>query len=300
MVNILIVDDHLLMRRIVREVIEQESNFTVVAEASNGFEAEEQATRTQPDVVLMDLDMPGCNGFEATERVLGCSPRSHVIIFTASHEERHVLQAIQHGAIGYLTKDTDSEALLHAIRCAARNDLCIPGALATPVLAQLRAIWRARGYFVNRRNVSAFPYRTPRRATSRATRSTQPAPAVGGADIPAEPDREGGDTAKQPADIPTETVAETVENIEGAASETIKNVVKEEPAEPVMRPLTEREHEILNMMRHGFKNREIALMLEIAESTVHKHVQNIFEKLKARNRAEAIYLTNTEEFFYSQ
>jgi two-component system, NarL family, nitrate/nitrite response regulator NarL len=297
MVNILIVDDHLLMRRIVREVIEQESDFTVVAEASNGFEAEEQATRTQPDVVLMDLDMPGCNGFEATERVLACSPRSRVVIFTASHEERHVLQAIQRGAIGYLTKDTDPEALLHAIRCAARNDLCIPGVLATPVLAQIRAIWRARGYFASRRNMSAFPYRTPRRTMPQASRSTQPASIVEATDVPAvpaEPDGEGGGTAEQPADTPIEAVAETTE---GATGETI---VAEQPAEPEMRPLTEREHEILDLMRQGFKNREIALMLEIAESTVHKHVQNIFEKLKARNRAEAIYLTSTEEFFYSQ
>src|SRR5713226_9771715 len=122
MVRIMIADDHALIRRIVREVVEKESDLEVIAEACNGHEAEEQATQTQPDVVLMDLDMPGCNGFEATERVLACSPHSRVVIFTASHEERHVFQAIQRGAIGYLTKDTDPETLLHAIRCAARND----------------------------------------------------------------------------------------------------------------------------------------------------------------------------------
>jgi two-component system nitrate/nitrite response regulator NarL len=284
MVNILIVDDHLLMRRIVREIIEQESGFIVVAEASNGFEAEEQAAQTQPDVVLMDLDMPGCNGLEATERVLACSPHSRIVIFTASHEERHVFQAIQHGAIGYLTKDTDPETLLHALRCAARNDLCIPAALATPILAQIRAIWRTHGYLIARRTMPTFTYRTPRRTTSRTARST---PSIEVAVTPAEPGGEEDEgTEEQSADTSGEITTETTE--------------KAQPTEQEMRPLTERELEILNLMRQGLKNREIAVELEIAESTVHKHVQNIFEKLKARNRAEAIYLTSTEEFYYSQ
>lgn len=290
MVNILIVDDHLLMRRIVREVIEQESGFTVVGEATNGFEAEEQAAQMQPDVVLMDLDLPGCNGFEATERVLACSPHSRVVIFTASHEERHVFQAIQRGAIGYLTKDTDAEALLHAIRCAARNDLCIPGALASSMIAQIRAVWRSHGYFVSRRGASSYAYRTPRRILPQAAR-LQPALAV-----QTEPTTEVEKEEKigQPADEITEDIA-----ARGPGNESADTPPAAQPAECGQRPLTERELEILDLMRQGFKNREIALELEIAESTVHKHIQNIFDKLKARNRAEAIYLTNTEEFYYS-
>ncbi len=95
MVNILIVDDHSLMRRAVREVVEKEADIKVVAEACNGQEAELQATQTQPDVVLMDVDMPDCSGFDATERVLACSPHSRVIIFTSSHQEQLLFQAIQ-------------------------------------------------------------------------------------------------------------------------------------------------------------------------------------------------------------
>src|SRR5437588_12692453 len=105
MVRIMIADDHGLMRRVVREVVEKESDLEVVAEARDGHEAEAQAAQTQPDVVLMDLDMPGCDGFEATERVLACSPHSRVVIFTASHQEEDAVHAIQRGAIGYITKD---------------------------------------------------------------------------------------------------------------------------------------------------------------------------------------------------
>src|SRR5689334_14705303 len=246
MVNVLIVDDYSLMRRAVREVIEKEDDLTVVAEACNGQEAETQAAETQPDVVLMDMDMPDCSGFEATEKVLACSPQSRVIIFTAVHKDQHVFHAIQRGAMGYITKDIEPDSLVHAIRCAARNDLCIPGALASMVLAQIRSIWKAqearsRGRFALSHTIS---FRTPRRS---------PVPPT-----------------------PPAATTEIATNAEGEAQE---QPPAEVPTTPTARPLTEREQEILDLMRRGHKNREIAGVLCIAESTVHKHVQNIFEKL---------------------
>jgi two-component system, NarL family, nitrate/nitrite response regulator NarL len=242
MVNILIVDDHSLMRRAVREVVEKEPDITVVAEACNGQEAEVQAAQTQPDVVLMDVDMPDCSGFDATERVLACSPYSRVIIFTSSHQDQLLFQAIQKGAIGYITKDIEPDALIHAIRCAARNDLCIPGAFAAQVLTYLRSYWKISTPY-NSLLSAAVSYRTSRRTIRMST----------------------GDEAH---------IQDTNPNLP--------------------RQLTDREKQILDLMRKGRKNREIALELSIAESTVHKHVQNIFEKLHARNRTEAIYLTSAE------
>src|SRR6266849_164198 len=243
MVNILIVDDHSLMRRAVREVVEKEGDLTVVAEASNGHEAEVQAAQTQPDVVLMDVDMPDCNGFEATERVLACSPHSRVVIFTATHQEQHIFQAIQKGAMGYITKDIEPDALVHALRCAARNDLCIPGIFAGQILAQLRASWKAQSMS----QVSAsYTYRMPR-------------------------------STNQHVSVQEGTDQLVVEN------------------SSISRPLTEREAQILSLMRKGRKNRDIAQELRIAESTVHNHFQNIFEKLLSRDRTEAIYLTSLVE-----
>ena len=242
MVNILIVDDHSLMRRAVREVVEKELDIKVVAEACNGQEAEIQAGQTQPDVVLMDVDMPDCSGFDATERVLTCSPHSRVIIFTSSHQDQLLFQAIQKGAIGYITKDIEPDALIHAIRCAARNDLCIPGAFSAQVLTYLRSYWKISTPYSNLIS-AAVSYRTSRRAIRMST-------------------------------VEEAHLLETRTNLP--------------------RPLTDRERQILDLMRKGRKNREIALELSIAESTVHKHVQNIFEKLHARNRTEAIYLTSAE------
>ncbi|GCE25414.1 DNA-binding response regulator [Dictyobacter alpinus] len=242
MVNVLIVDDHSLMRRAVREVIEKEEDMQVVAEASNGQEAELQAAEMQPDVVLMDVDMPDCTGFEATERVLACSPKSRVIIFTSSHQEQFLFQAIQKGAMGYITKDIEPDALIHAIHCAARNDLCIPGAFTTQLLAHLRSSWKMNSPYGGVMS-AGVSYRTPRRTAHAASAG---------------------------------------------------EIVLTDANAHLPRPLTEREKQILDLMRKGRKNREIALELAIAESTVHKHVQNIFEKLHARNRTEAIYLTTAE------
>lgn len=246
MVSILIVDDHSLMRRAVREVIEKEAGLTVVAEACNGQEAEAKATESQPDVILMDLDLPDSDGFDVTERVLIQSPVSRVIIFTATHQDHQVFQAIQRGAIGYITKDIEADGLIHAIRCAARNDFCIPGMLATPVLSHLRSTWPAESNgFRGLAASSPISYRMPRRSAN---------------------NQAGGSASDPNGALPTN----------------------------LARPLTMREREILHLMRKGRKNREIAGELCIAESTVHKHVQNIFEKLHARNRTEAIYLTSAE------
>jgi two-component system nitrate/nitrite response regulator NarL len=232
MAKVMIVDDHALIRRVVRQVIEKESDLEIIAEAANGFEAEIQAAQTQPDVVLMDLDMPNCDGFEATERVIACSPHSRVVIFTASRQEQHAFRAIEHGAIGYITKDIDPEALVCAIRSAARDELCLPRSLATHLLAHMRSLGQ----------------------------HMVPSPSLAAPIAYHIPQRPRGHTQQE----------------EGKA-----------------RALTEREREILNLMRLGHKNREIAKELSIAESTVHKHIQNIFEKLHARNRTEAIYLTTT-------
>ena len=261
MVRIMIVDDHALMRRIVREVIEKENDLEVVAEACNGLEAQEQAAHVKPEVVLMDLDMPECDGFEGTERVLASSPESNVVIFTASHQERHLFQALQRGAMGYITKDIEPEALVHAIRSAARHELCLPGSFASQVVAHLRTLGKEHesqlwndlvGAETQDEEVAqeeyavpAVAYRIPRRSSLRRVHAL----------------------SKPVLEYPT-------------------------PSSPSTRPLTDREQEILDLMRRGQKNREIATTLCIAESTVHKHVQNIFEKLHARNRTEAIYLTS--------
>src|SRR5450432_3203224 len=111
MVKIMIVDHHSLMRRAVREVLEQEGDLSVVAEAANDLDAETLATETQPDVILMDPDIPGGKGLETIEHLQACSPNACMVVFVSSHQEHHIFQALQRGAMGYLTRDVEPDAL---------------------------------------------------------------------------------------------------------------------------------------------------------------------------------------------
>jgi len=239
MVTILIVDEHPFMRRVIRDVLEKENDLEVVAEAVSGQDAEWQVSRLRPDVVVMNRDMPDCNGFEATERIVACSPNSRVVIFTPDFQARHIVHAIQKGALGYISKDIEPDTLVHTVRCAARNDLCIPAALVSEMLTYLRPYWQAQPSYTN--------LLTPISYSSR---------------------RHSG----------------------------VKDEHTGQASTKIPRSLTEREREILDLMRCGRRDREIASELCIAESTVHKHVQNILGKLQVRNRAEAIYLMSIKPF----
>jgi two-component system, NarL family, response regulator LiaR len=119
-IRVLIVDDHAMVRQGLRTFLElQDSSvlpIEVVGEASNGIEAVALARSMQPDIVLLDLVMPGMDGIQATPKILAGSPRSRVIILTSFGEEDKVLPAIRAGAHGYLLKDIPPGELVHAVR----------------------------------------------------------------------------------------------------------------------------------------------------------------------------------------
>lgn len=119
-IRVLIVDDHAMVRQGLRTFLELQDNsilpIEVAGEAANGAEAVELARNTQPDIVLLDLVMPGMDGIQATPQIIACSPRSRVIILTSFGEEDKVLPAIRAGAQGYLLKDIPPNELAHAVR----------------------------------------------------------------------------------------------------------------------------------------------------------------------------------------
>ncbi len=120
-VRVLIVDDHAVVRQGLRTFLELQSDppalpIKIVGEATNGVEAVDLACRLQPDVVLLDLVMPGMDGIEATPRIVEGSPHSRVIILTSFGEEDRVVPAIRAGAQGYLLKDIAPAELVQAVR----------------------------------------------------------------------------------------------------------------------------------------------------------------------------------------
>lgn len=118
-IQILIADDHKLMRSGLRLLIEQRSDFSVVGEASDGREAVSLATSLRPDVVVMDISMPSLNGIEAAQQITQHQPETGVIILSMHPDESYVLRALKAGAKGYLLKDSAESDLILAVRAIA-------------------------------------------------------------------------------------------------------------------------------------------------------------------------------------
>ena len=204
MTRILIVDDHVLFREGMRNIIQRWGDFDVVGEASNGLEALNLARELLPDIILMDIAMPVMDGIQATKRIANEMPSIHIVMLTTSEEDEDLLNAIKAGAQGYLLKDTPSKRLHDELRRMAQGETPLSGLMATKVLKEFG---RSNG--------------------------------------------------------PTHSPDEYRE------------------------PLTEREHQILELIVEGLSNVEIAERVYLSENTVKKHVRNILEKFHANNRVEA-------------
>jgi len=136
MIRILIADDHLIIREGLRLILETEDDFELVGEAADGAEALRQAVEVQPDVVLMDLRMPGMDGLTAIERLRVEQPHIAVVILTTFNEDELMRRGLRAGARGYLLKDTDRQTLFNNIRAAARGETLLKPEIMARLLAQ--------------------------------------------------------------------------------------------------------------------------------------------------------------------
>jgi two-component system, NarL family, response regulator LiaR len=137
-ISILIVDDHEVVRNGIRSYLETQPEFIVVGEAASGEEAVKMVADLIPDVVLMDLIMPGIDGIEATRQVKKISPRTQVVVLTSYHEDEHIFPALKAGAISYILKDMKMDKLADTIQRAARNEVTLHPLVAARVLRNLR------------------------------------------------------------------------------------------------------------------------------------------------------------------
>jgi DNA-binding NarL/FixJ family response regulator len=207
-VRVLIVDDQPMMRTGLRYILDAEPDLAVVGDASDGESAIARVRDLQPDVVVMDIRMPGLDGIEATRRIAASAAHARVLMLTTFDIDRHILDALRAGASGFLVKDDAPDALVDAIRIIAAGDA---------VLAPS----------VTRRLLDRF---------GRLPSLDQP----------------------QPTDLSS---------------------------------LTNREWEILGLLGHGLSNAEIAATLTVSEATVKTHVGHVLEKLKLRDRVQAVIYT---------
>ncbi|GAB3256450.1 transcriptional regulator [Chitinimonas naiadis] len=208
-IRVLLVDDHGLFRSGVRQLLQRETDIEVVAEAADGVEGIKRAKEYRPDVILLDLNMPGLSGLETLQLLVQDLPEAAVVILTVSEEADELGQALRDGAKGYLIKNIEAEALTAAVRRAAKGEPVIADSMTAKLIAQFRA---------------------------------------------------------QPSGAPAS------------------------PATAERDKLTGREREIVQCLARGESNKEIARRLEVAESTVKIHVQNILKKLNLTSRVQvAVY-----------
>jgi DNA-binding NarL/FixJ family response regulator len=138
MIRLLIADDHPVVRDGLRGMLANEADFEVVGEAASGAEAVLLTERERPDVVLMDLQMPGVDGATATAEITERFPGTRVLVLTTYDTDADILRAVEAGATGYLLKDAPRERLFPAIRSAARGETVLAPTVATRLVNRMR------------------------------------------------------------------------------------------------------------------------------------------------------------------
>lgn len=148
-ITVLLVDDHQVVRKGVRAFLDAQADFAVVGEAESGEEAVLLASQEVPDVILMDLVMPGSvDGVEATRKVKNSSPRTQVVVLTSYHEDEHIFPAIRAGAISYVLKDIGPDELADVIRKAAEGEAVLHPRVAARLIQEVQG----------RRDLSTNPF----------------------------------------------------------------------------------------------------------------------------------------------
>ena len=146
MISVLLADDQALVRAGFRALLDAEPDIDVVAEAADGLEAVRQAGRARPDVVLMDIRMPGVDGLEATRRIAAdpALTGTRVVILTTFELDEYVFEALRTGASGFLVKDTEPVELLRAVRAVAAGDALLSPSVTRRVIAEFAGRGRGR------------------------------------------------------------------------------------------------------------------------------------------------------------
>jgi len=133
-IRILLGDDHTLLRTGLRKILEEQHDWAVVAEASDGRDAVRQTLATEPDVVILDIGMPLLNGIEATRQIVRRLPNIRVLILSMHSDEAYIIQALQAGARGYLLKDSADTELIRAVTAVAAGKSFFSPAVAKVML----------------------------------------------------------------------------------------------------------------------------------------------------------------------
>jgi two-component system, NarL family, response regulator LiaR len=133
-IKIIVADDHPLLRQALRNVLEEQPDFEIIAEASDGEDVVKLANELNPDIIIMDISMPNLNGIEATRQIKASHPLIAVLVLTIHSDSEHILSILQAGASGYLTKSVYGDEVIHAIRALAAGETVLAPAISRQIL----------------------------------------------------------------------------------------------------------------------------------------------------------------------
>jgi DNA-binding NarL/FixJ family response regulator len=139
-IRVLLADDHALFREGLANILNQQVDFEVIGEASDGLEALIKAREMGPDLILMDVTMPGCDGLEATQQIKAEMPGTTIVMLTVRDEDEKLFEAIRNGAQGYLLKSIRSAEMLRLLRGAVRGEAAITAGLGGRMLEEFRRV----------------------------------------------------------------------------------------------------------------------------------------------------------------
>ena len=143
-IRVLLAEDHVITRQGIRRVLEDEAGIVVVGEAGDGEEAVRLAAETQPDVIVMDIAMPGINGIEATKRIKANRPTTAVLILSAYDDDEYVFGLLEAGAAGYLLKTVGGDELVRSVRSVFNGEPVLDPVVARKVIARVTSHGRMK------------------------------------------------------------------------------------------------------------------------------------------------------------
>ena len=137
-IKVLVADDHDIIRAGLAKMLEAEDDINIIAEAKDGIESIDKTLEYKPDIVLMDISMPRCNGLEAMMQIRVASPETKIIILTVSERGEDLLQGLNLGAVGYILKSATIEEIAKAVRMAYTNEITLSSNMTTKLVAEFR------------------------------------------------------------------------------------------------------------------------------------------------------------------
>ena len=135
-IRIVLADDHPLLRKALRDLLEKEAAFEIIGEAGDGEEAVKLASELTPDVVIMDISMPNMDGLQATQKIKATYPKVAVLVLTVHTDDECILEILKAGAAGYLIKSAFGDEVIHAVRAVATGDMVLSAPIGQRLLKQ--------------------------------------------------------------------------------------------------------------------------------------------------------------------